>query len=159
MKVQDLRTVLEEVKAIYDASGADKSASDFADFLELLDGHEDQDIDDFLAELSSLLRATSEKGRKAQGGRQPDAQIVASFLDRLTSAKTDQTEFDVVYAQLGANKQVRVEEMNAIAHGYIKGRESWGARTAAYKAIKKKFIERADRESRTGILSKIRRWG
>jgi hypothetical protein len=40
--------------------------------------------------------------------------------------------------------------MNAIAHGYIQGREKWPSRAAGYQAIKKKFVERADRESREG---------
>ena len=157
MKVQELRTVLEEIQAIYKASGTNKPAEDFANFVQLLDGHEHQSIDEFLAELSTLLRMAS--GKKLVGDRQLDTQLIASFLDRLTRAKTDEAEFEVVYAELGESKQVRAEEMNAIAHGYIKGREKWSSRAAAYQAIKKKFIERADRESRTGILSKIRRWG
>jgi hypothetical protein len=64
-----------------------------------------------------------------------------------------------VYVELGAEKRVRAEEMNAIAHGYIKGREKWPSRAAGYQAIKKKFVERADRKSREGIINKVRRWG
>src|SRR5262245_45480559 len=102
MKVQELRTVLEEVQAIYEASGTEKPAADFSNFIELLNGHEHQSIDAFLAELSTLLKAAS--GKTASGDREPDSQLVDAFLERLTNAKSDQTEFDAVYAELGANK-------------------------------------------------------
>ncbi|MGE0852649.1 MAG: hypothetical protein AB7O44_23980 [Hyphomicrobiaceae bacterium] len=157
MKVAELRTILEEVKAIYEASGSDKPAKDFAEFIELLGGHEHQTVDEFLAALSALPSTASGKG--TSGDKLPDAELVASFIERLTSAGTDQAQFDAVYVELGAEKRVRAEEMNAIAHGYIKGREKWPSRAAGYQAIKKKFVERADRKSREGIINKVRRWG
>ena len=156
MKVAELRTILEEVQAIYEASGSDKPAKDFADFIELLGGYEQQSVDEFLTALSALLKSESGKGTP---DKLPDTELVASFTERLSSAGTDQDKFEPVYAELGAANQVRIEEMNAIAHGYIKGREKWPTRAAGYQAIKKKFVERADRESREGIINKARRWG
>lgn len=157
MKVAELRTVLEEVQAIYEASDSDKPAKGFAEFIELLNGYEHQTVDEFLAALSTLLKTASGKGGSVD--KVLGAELVASFIERLTTAGTDQAKFDVVYAELGPEKQVRTEEMNAIAHAYIKGRDKWPSRAAAYQAIKKKFVERADRESRVGIINKVRRWG
>jgi hypothetical protein len=88
-----------------------------------------------------------------------DDELVASFTERLKSAGTDEAQFELVYAELGANKRVRVGEMNAIAFGYIQGRDKWPSRGAGYEAIKKKFVERADKESREGIINKAPRWG
>ena len=120
MKVAELRTVLEEVQSIYEASGSDKPAKDFADFIELLGGYEQQGVDEFLATLGTLLKPA---GKGTTEDKLPDAELAASFIARLTRAGTDQAKFDAVYAELGTDKQVRSEEMNAIAHGYIKGRE------------------------------------
>jgi hypothetical protein len=155
MKVAELRVALEEVQAIYEASGSDSPAKDFADFLELLDGCDDQTVEEFLAGLSALLKTASGKVTD----KLPHAQVAASYVDRLTNAGTDQEQFEAVYADLGGDKHIRTEEMNAIAHAYIRGREKWPTRTAGYQAIRKKFVERADRESRTGIINKTRRWG
>jgi len=157
MKVDELRTVLEEVQAIYESSGSDKAANDFAEFLGLLDGYEDQRVDEFLAALEELLKPASGKGANKQAP--PDAALVASFIERLRSAGTDEARFEPVYAELGADRRVRIGEMNAIAHGYIQGREKWPSKSAGYQAIKKKFVERADRESREGIINKVPRWG
>ena len=157
MKVSDLRAILEEVQAIYEASGSGKPAQDFSEFIELLDDHEHQTVDEFLAALGMLLKPTSGKGTSED--KLPDQDLVASFIERLASSGSDESKFNVVYAELGADKQVRTEEMNAIAHGYIKGREKWPSRGAGYQAIRKKFVERADRESRESIINKVRRWG
>lgn len=155
MKVAELRTVLEEVRAIYEASGSDKAAGDFSEFIGLLDGYEQQSVEDFLVALSNLLKTTTGSGE----GKIAEAGTAASFIERLENAETNETEFKQVYAELGADKRVRAEEMNAIAHGYIKGRDKWPSRSAAYQAIKKKFVERADRGSREAIINKVRRWG
>jgi hypothetical protein len=157
MKVAELRTVLEEVQAIYESSGSDKAANDFAEFLGLLDGYEEHSVDEFLAALGELLKPPSGKGTNKQAP--PDAELVASFIERLRSAGTDEVRFGLVYAELGADKGVRIAEMNAIAHGYIQGREKWPSKAAGYQAIKKKFVERADRESRERVINKVPRWG
>lgn len=155
MKVAELRTILEEVRAIYEASGSDKAAGDFSEFIELLEGYERQNVEEFLATLSHLLKTRTGSGE----GKIAEASIVASFIDRFEKAATDETQFKQIYVELGADKRVRTEEMNAIAHGYIKGRDKWPSRSAAYQAIKKKFVERADRGSREAIINKVRRWG
>src|SRR5262245_32005272 len=117
MNVAELRTVLEEVQAIYEASGSDKPAGDLRDFIDLLEGYENESVDEFLAGLSTLLKVGSSKG--GLEAKLPGLQIVASFIERLTAAGTNPDQFDPVYTELGASKQVRIEEMNAIAHGYI----------------------------------------
>jgi hypothetical protein len=157
MKVAELRTVLEEVQAIYEASRSDKPANDFAEFITLLDGHEEQSVEEFLAELSALFKPAS--GKAAAAGKLPDVQIVASYIDRLAAAGTDEAKFEPVYAELGGDKRVRIQEMSAIAHEYIQGRDKWPSRAAGYQAIKKRFVQRADRESREGIINKVLRWG
>lgn len=141
MKVAELRTILEEVQAIHKASGSNKPAKDFADFISLLDGYEDQSVSEFLATLGTLLKTASGKG--ANNDKLPDVQLVAFFVERLRNAGTDEDKFEPVHAELGADKRVRIQEMNAIAHGYIQGREKWPSRAAGYQAIKKKFVERA----------------
>jgi hypothetical protein len=75
MKVAELRTILEEVQAIYEASGSDKPAKDFADFIELLGGYEHQTVDEFLAALSALLSTASSKGTygRAPGPTKPNS--------------------------------------------------------------------------------------
>jgi hypothetical protein len=157
MKVEELRAVLEDVQAIYESSGSGKPAKDFEEFIGLLDGYENQSVDEFLTALTALLKPGSRTG--APGGKIPDAQVTAEFVERLAKAGTDDAQFEPLYAELGADRRVRAEEMNAIAHGYIKGREKWPSRAAAYQAIKKKFVERADRESREAIINKVSRWG
>jgi hypothetical protein len=141
MNVKELREVLEEADGILAAAGAKSRSKDFRRFLELLQGHDEQPVGEFLAGLRQRLKGS--KPARAKLLKRADEQRISRYIEQLRDAGIDRSIFDRVFAELSKDKGVRKEEADAIAHRYTGGRDKWPKKSDALRAIADWFAHEA----------------
>jgi hypothetical protein len=162
MNVTELKAVLHRLEELYIAGGASAAAKDLRSIAGLLEGHEDKSLDAFIDETRSLL--DSPKGTAAARQSTVNAELVASYSDRLLAANIDQAKFDPILAELDQDKRTSRHEWFAIANRYrnaptngtfeIKFKSIQEAR----KTIRDTFIERHEAASKRGVIERLTKW-
>jgi hypothetical protein len=141
MNVKELREALEEAEGILAAAGAKSRSKDFRSFLDLLNGHDERPVKEFLADLRHRLNGSQTAPPKSS--KQLNEQVVIGYIERLRDASINRTSFDRVFAELTKDKSVRKNEADAIAHRYTGGREKWPKKSDALRAIADWFTHEA----------------
>ena len=129
MNVKSLREAIRTIADFLDASGAGPRGKSLHAVYVLLEGHDDESLEEFLAGLRQ--RSKEAKPRVSAAN---DA-TVASYVQRLRAAGTDKSAFDQVFDELIKDKMVRKVEADAIAHAYTGGRQEWPTKRMALAAI------------------------
>ena len=140
MNVGAFRHAICELADILAASGAANKSQSLRAVAKLLDGHDEEAIEDYLAKLRRQL--CDSKPRRTQSS-EINALAVAQYVRRLKDAGLDRTAFDAVVAELRQDEAVRKAEADAIAHGYTAGRQQWPTKREALAAIETCFGARA----------------
>ena len=159
MEMKELRRIFDRLRSIYTSAGAAGPADDLSKVAKVLEKHEHLSVDAFVAETKSRL---------AELDRPPaeelDEDVIASYTRRLLSAGADRKEFETAFSELRTSKAVTKSTLDAIANRYL-NEPSGGnylfrfkTKAAALQAIRDAFIERAESESKRGIIEKITRF-
>ena len=134
MNVRSLRTAIGSIAAILSTSGRRQKPT-LEMVVGLLEGHEEESLEEFLAGLRHRL--TPPMGKRAI--QELNQVVVAQYLRRLQQAGTETTTFENIFGDLCKDKAVRKVEANAIAQAYTGGRPEWPTRQKALEAIKTWF--------------------
>jgi hypothetical protein len=131
VNVKSLREAIRTITDFLEASGAGPRGKSLHAVTDLLEGHDDESLEEFLAELRD--RSKESKTRACSAGMNDGT--VASYVQRLRAAGTDRSAFDQVFAELTKDKMVRKAEADAIAHAYTGGRPEWPTKRMALAAM------------------------
>jgi hypothetical protein len=158
MNIKELRSILERLQEIFAFAGNRQSANDLRSVVEALGDSEDKTVEGFVSETKSLMGSQSvvlPETYEAGDGR------VAYHLRKLLDAKANREAFESALGAIQGDARVSKEQLFEIANGYFN--EPTGSthvfkfktKAAAYEFIRRKFVERAQRNSKFKILEKI----
>ena len=134
MNVKSLRAAVSSIADILATSGRRQKPT-LEMVVQLLEGHDEESLEEFLAGLRHRLAPPM--GKRAI--QELDQIAVAQYVRRLQEAGTDPTTFDSIFGDLSEDKAVRKVEANAIAQAYTGGRPEWPTKQKALEAIKTWF--------------------
>ncbi len=146
MKVKELRDVLSDLKSIYEDAGARSAALEVVNLVNLLDGHDEEPIEDFMADIRALIVGTRFSARSRSAPL--DEVAIDLYLTRLQQAGRNRSEFARVLSDIRLDPKVRSHEANAILLRYIVGHEAKRSKSAAIEAIEQRFDGRRLEENR-----------
>jgi hypothetical protein len=131
VNVKSLREAVQTIADFLEASGPGPRGTSLHAIIDLLEGHDEELLEKFLAGLRD--RSKEPKTRACS----PDVNdvTVVSYVQRLRAAGTDKSAFDEVFGELTKDKMVRKAEADAIAHAYTGGRPEWATKRNAFAAI------------------------
>lgn len=86
------------------------------------------------------------------------SELVSDFVGRLNAANTDRVAFDVVLAEIKAEKRLKSADVIAIAHAYVKGGTKPSSKTMALASISKRFVEIVRFHAKNKVAEKVRPW-
>jgi hypothetical protein len=134
VNVKSLREAIRAVADCLKALGTKPRSQTLQAVDHLLEGHDDESLDEFLAGLQHRP-----KEPKLPCSSTANKATVLSYVQRLRAAGTDKTAFERVFDQLTRDKAVRKAEADAIAHAYTGGRAEWPTKRMALEAIARWF--------------------
>jgi len=140
VNVGSFRQAICELADILAASGAGNKSQNLRAVAKLLEGHDEEAVEEYLAKLRRQL--CESKPRRTQSS-EINADAVAQYVRRLQDAGSGKAEFDAILADLRKDETVRKAEADAIAHGYTAGRRQWPTKHEALAAIETCFGARA----------------
>lgn len=153
MKVKELKSAITDIQLIFEEAGAKSAAADFAELTMVFDGHENDDVEEFLSE----LRALYVKDELPRSGVVNDL-AAKRYVNRLNDAAGDAEQFAAVLQELASDRAVRKTEMNIIQKAYIGGRDTWPTRKEALNAIQKTFDRRQYTRAALRSVEKATPW-
>jgi len=131
VNVKSLREAIRTIAEFLEDSGAGPRSKSLHAVHDLLEGHDEETLEEFLAG----LRHRSKQSKPHADSSVANAVTVASYLQRLHTAGTDKSAFDQIFNELSKDKMVRKVEADAIAHAYTGGRPEWPTKRMALEAI------------------------
>jgi hypothetical protein len=131
VNVKSLREAIRTIADFLESSGAGPRGKSLHAVNDLLEGHDDESLEEFLAG----LRHRSKKSQARACSSVANDVTVASYVQRLRAAGTDKSAFEQVFGELTRDKMVRKAEADAIAHAYTGGRTAWPSKRMALAAI------------------------
>jgi hypothetical protein len=131
VNVKSLREAIRTIAEFLEASGAGPRGKSLHAVHDLLQGHDNESLEEFLAGLRH--RSIESKPRAASSAA--NDLTVASYVQRLRAAGADKSDFDQIFGELTKDKMVRKVEADAIAHAYTGGRPEWPSKRMAFEAI------------------------
>ena len=158
MQVKILKRLLERLRDSYSAVGAAEPAKDMRRAAQMLNGHEDKAVGEFVSETKALL----DDEKPTPRGQVADGQVVAKHVRRLLAAGTDKSAFDAAIAALDDDAgEVGKVELFAIANRY-RNEPSGGTHEIKFKSLKQAraairdvFLERSDAQSKRSAIDKL----
>jgi hypothetical protein len=158
MDIKQLKSALERIESLYAAAGAASAAKDVRSVARLLDGHEGQSVEEFIAETNELLNRASPPTAAV------DEERIARHANRLLAAGVDQNAFDTELRELDNDVSIGKVEWAAIANRY-RNAPTNGTHVYKFKsnkearaAIRDAFIERHEANSKRGIIDRLTKW-
>ncbi len=160
INVGELKEILERIQGLYALAGANGPAADFKRLIATLSGHEESSVEQFVEETRTLLGlgADRPKPKKPEGSNE---KIVEEHVRRLLDAEANRPAFDTAVTKLKEDTRVQRADLLAIANRYLN--EPTGGTfefefksdDAAYRAMKRMFVERAQDESKAKIIRRM----
>lgn len=148
-----LKALLERISLILSGSGASKPAKDCATLLKLFVGDLGEDSRSFVSDLLAAIQAPVPAPKQK---RKPlDAADVRAIADRLTTASSDNVQFDAAVAALEADTQIKTAELVSIANEFLGSQRSFKKKEDVFKAIRNRQIQDAIQASRERRGQKI----
>src|SRR5262245_46118830 len=113
MNIRDLRTVLDQLRRLYEAGGAKSAEKDLKAASSALEPHETKSIKEFVSDAEQKLAG------KGPSPRRPPAKVDADqYLRQLLDAGTDKSAFYAVFEEVKNDGRIRLAEADAIARQY-----------------------------------------
>jgi hypothetical protein len=155
MKVSELRAILNKLRSIYASGGAKSQAGDVERIIALLNGRDEQSVDQFVSEAKSLLARADRKP-----GQQVHESLVDKYANMLTQVGTNEDAFKGVLSGLKSDRNVAKPTLDAIVNRYV-NTLSGGTHVFKFKSKKEaleklriKYLERAESESKDRIVKR-----
>lgn len=161
MNVGELQTVLKDLEAVYEAGGAKKQASSIAQLSKALLGDAEMPVEQMVAALRAKLAGEAESAPASTG---TNNNLVENYARSLSEVGTDRPSFDRVFAALQNDKLVKLQEAVDVANRYMNDPISgqyvmrFETKRKAFDFIFSTYIERAQEESKLGIIDRMTRW-
>lgn len=102
--------------------------------------------------------ASDEMARKVRELPQSSSAVVATYVERLKSARIDVTAFDAVFDELASNPQLTAPEIIEIANTFAAVGLKAASKKAALAKIKTRFVELGRQAAKNKDASKARPW-
>jgi hypothetical protein len=155
----EIRTIFERLRSMYVSAGANAAAGDFEKLISALNAHSGQSVNNAVAKAKApVVRATRSKRS------QVDPSAASTYGEALLSAGTNQATFNAAFEALRSDRGLSKAQLDSIANRYL-NEPSGGhfvfkfkSKTEALETIRRKFIERAQSESKREIIEKMTRW-
>ena len=150
--------VVETLKSTVSVS---RDAADFKRLVVMLSGHEDLSIDQFVDETRRLLETPEFETNDGTPKKPVNPKLVEEHVYRLLSAGVSEFAFAAAIGELKRDKRVEKIDLCAIANRYLNeptgGSFEFDFKSpdAAYRAMKRMFVERAQEESKAKIIKRM----
>ncbi|MEO1265416.1 MAG: hypothetical protein AAFV26_06900 [Pseudomonadota bacterium] len=151
MIVSDLDALLGELRAMYAATGPAGVLSDLDAIRKQLKAHSEVDLAAFTRELQSTLEQVDPKVR------------ARAYLKSIEAAETEDA-FDVVFAQLSADRGIKADDLNEIGTAFSKFKseekfaKAYKTRKAKLDKIAQTFHDKQAFESRGRVIDELMPW-
>lgn len=159
MLVGELKSVLERLEQLYRAGGAKGAANDVRAVTKLLEGHEADSLDAFIAETKALI------GKSEPSPARLNEKAAKSYGEALLEAEIDQERFQATLSVMDNDASLGLAEWQEIANIYRNAptgsthRYKFTSIKAARNAILDTFGERLESASKRDIIERITQWG
>jgi len=165
MKVGELKSVLKRLEDLYRAGGASSAAKDLCAVAELLEGHETESLDQFIAETKALIDETiASVDKPKSGAARLNSALAKTHAQALLDAGTDEDPFNAALDLLDKDVSITAAEWVEIANIYRNAptggthRYKFASIKAARNAILDTFGGRLESTSKRGIIERITQW-
>jgi hypothetical protein len=159
MQVKVLKRLFGRLRDSYSAVGADEPARDMRRIADLLQGHEDKPVEEFVAEIRAMLHG--DEPVPSERAPRIVTEVVERHVRGLLGAGVDRTAFEAAMAHLDDDGDVGKIELFAIANRY-RNEPSAGTHQIKFKSLKQArssirdvFLERADAQSKRGAIDRL----
>ena len=158
MKIRELRSILERLQEVFSSAGSRQPARDLKSVVEVLHGSEDTTVEQFVSETKSLLDPEPPRPKPPP----PTNEIAISrYVRKLLDAGDDREAFEAILEALRIDERIGKDELFMIANRFFN--EPTGgtyvfkfkSKAAAYEFMRKKFVERAQLDSKFRIIDKL----
>ena len=121
MKVKALKSGLEKLVPVLEDWDAKRAVQDFEKLIALMDGHEDMTVDAFCKKARAGLEGkSSATSKRSSGGASGLRQaVVDGHVQALKASGNSEADFTTALQSVGADKQVRLKELKAIAKEFM----------------------------------------
>ncbi len=153
MKIREVRSLLARLKNIQTEFGSKGPAGDLDKIDELLDGHEDKDIEAFVEDTKLELSAKPIKSPPKSPN--PNPMLVEDFVNRLVDENRSGGNFEMVFAELKKPNFVSKAEAIAIAQKFLGTNMSFKTKKAALDKIHARYIQDRLQESKSETIKKM----
>ena len=151
MKIREVRNLLARLKNIQSEMGAKGQTKDLDCIDELLDGHEDKDIDKFVE--NTKLELSAKPARKTTAAAKLNSEIIQHFVARLIVENRPNGNFELVFDDLINSKDIHKPEAIAIARKFLDSKLSFKTKTAAFDKIHARYIQDRLYESKRELIN------
>jgi hypothetical protein len=155
MDTKELKTVLERIQSLYEAGGAATAAKELQSVVGMLDGHDGQSVEDFIAETQRLLTKTTTTQSQIS-----NAEVVDVHAERLIAAGLDWSRFTAALEALDSDRNAKKPEWAAIANRY-RNAPANGTYVFKFKSnkealafIQRVFTERHEADSKRSVIER-----
>jgi hypothetical protein len=158
MKVRELRLILQRLQEVFSSAGSRQPTRDLEIVVEVLGGSEDKTVERFVSEAKSLLDPDRPRPKPPPT---PNEIAITRYVRKLLDASDDREAFEALLEALRTDERIGKDELFAIANRFFN--EPTGStyvfkfksKTAAYAFMRKKFVERAQLDSKFRIIDKL----
>jgi hypothetical protein len=159
MKISEIRAVLDKLRLVYSEGGAKSQAADCEKLSEGLKIYEDELIEAFAQRVRDAFLL---KNRKSTARPAATCGLsVEDYAPALLAAGTDDEAFRTLLSAVGSDRRVTKPILDNIANRYLNevsgGNHLFRFKTKglALDAIRNKFVERAEAESKDEIIDRL----
>ena len=158
MNVGELKAVLKRLEDLYSAGGASSVAKDLRSVVELLEGHESESLDEFIADTQTLISKPESKVPEFNEA------VARKYAQALLDAGIDEQRFKAALDVLDSDASASTAEWVEIANLYRNAptggthRYKFASVKAARNAILDTFGGRLESASKRGIIERITQW-
>jgi len=158
--VGEIKALVERIEEAFALAGAKGPAADFRRLASTMEGHEDETIDQFVDQTLALLQL-AKRGGTHEEVLDESTPAVDRYVQSLLEAGENKDEFEAALGLLKNDRQIGKSQLDLIANGFLNkptgGTHRFQFKTAdaAYKAIRRVFVERAQDESKARIIKRM----
>ena len=108
--------------------------------------------------ITTAIGASDEMARTIATLKSRQSALASSYVDRLRSARIDAANFEVVFAELSACRELMASDVIEIANSYSAAGLRATSKKAALAKIKKRFVELVRQAGKNKAAEKARPW-
>ena len=157
--VGEIKAIVERIQEAFALAGARGPAADFKRLACTLAGHEEETIDQFVDKTVALLRLAQPANKATQ--QPPSSPAIDAHVRRLFAAGEDKAAFDAALAALKQDQAIGKPDLDVVANRFLNeptgGNHRFEFKTpdAAYRAIRRMFVDRAQEKSKARIIKRL----